>query len=273
MCARNAPIWIAALEPAQHVLLPGRIEHDRGERDHEIAQRAPGMARLQGFTGRGHGGAVCIDRERAAERDVARCRRGNHAEAIWLERREQRLQRDARLGGDARRTCRRVDGDGRQRLRRIEQHEVRGAGARVQRQRRPVVHVAARAYPVAVRARPVDGRDDVVGGARRGGPYVLHGDLAAPVLERLLVKRDVGREAGRRVAGRPRVCRDLVERCPAGDDAGRREFCHVGQEGATRRGFVSEVVTHGVLQFFGIVLKIGKTTNDALRLVWQSMQA
>ena len=167
MCARNAPIWIAALEPAQHVLLPGRIEHDRGERDHEIAQRAPGMARLQGFTGRGHGGAVCIDRERAAERDVARCRRGNHAEAIWLERREQRLQRDARLGGDARRTCRRVDGDGRQRLRRIEQHEVRGAGARVQRQRRPVVHVAARAYPVAVRARPVDGRDDVVGGAAR----------------------------------------------------------------------------------------------------------
>ncbi|WP_452419220.1 hypothetical protein, partial [Nocardia beijingensis] len=41
---------------------------------------------------------------------------------------------------------------------------------------------------------------------------------------------------------------------------------------ATRRRFVSEVVTHGVLQFFGIVLQIGKTTNDALRLVWQFEQ-
>src|SRR5256884_10002946 len=64
--------------------------------------------------------------------------------------------------------------------------------------RSPVVPVALGPQSPAVGVGPVGEGHDVGRRGRRAGPGGVDGDLAGPVLERLLVQRDAAREVRRR---------------------------------------------------------------------------
>ena len=86
-------------------LCRGTPDHG-GERQDQVGQRAVALPGQRGLARAGDGAAVRVDRQHAAERDVAGCRDGAEPVARGGERRGQGVHGDAGLRGDRGRRCR-----------------------------------------------------------------------------------------------------------------------------------------------------------------------
>ena len=225
---------IVAIERSQHVPAAALAPHHRGQRQHEVADRAEGLPARPMLTARRDGGAVAVDGKHAADREIPRRRMSHQSQAGLLEEPEQLLHGGARLRDHGGRTGLRQAHPG-QMPGRVDQYHARPARrCPRQRQRGPAMRAAERPHPIPVPPRPVDHRDDLVRRARRTRPHAVDLDRPRPVLEPLPRHRDVARESARRTRGhgtrprrhsRHRIPRDGAarQRRPGGDEAPPRE--------------------------------------------------
>ena len=157
---QRAGLDVVAVVGLQHVRRGRGVPHDRGDLLHQVADRAVGVAGGLGLAGLRDRGAVPVDRQHAADRQVAGCRGGGDAETAALQRGHHRQHRGAGLHPDPR--GRGVDGDRGQLGLGVDEHDVgRVAAVDGEGERRPVVGAALGAQPPAVGPRPVGQRDDV----------------------------------------------------------------------------------------------------------------
>ena len=86
MSEKSLTLRIRALKRHQSILATRRIPHDRGERKDQIAQRSIGVARELLLPSGRNSGAVPVDREHAAQSEIAGSRGRGDAEPRLLER-------------------------------------------------------------------------------------------------------------------------------------------------------------------------------------------
>jgi hypothetical protein len=191
---------IVAAERPQLIPLTALAPDDRRERQHLIADRPEALPARSMLASRRDRGAMAIDGEDAADRQVPGRRVGGKSEAGGLEEREHVLHRCAGLCDDRGRTgagqahsCQvtgRVD----------EQHARRARRRSRERERGPGMRATERPDPVAVLPCPVDDGDDLVRRPRRACPDPLDLDRLRPILEPPTRDRDPAGEAGRRLS-------------------------------------------------------------------------
>ena len=143
--------------------------------------------------------AVGVDRQRAAQGQLARCGGVGDPQPVVGEERHQRLQDHPGLcthgsgsagGGSRELHVRQVHAG-------VQQEDLRvRLGGPGDGQRRPPVRLAPGSEPPAVGSRPVGEVGEVLSGAGRAGPQPAVGDLAGPVDVGGAVGHEPGRELG-----------------------------------------------------------------------------